>query len=858
MGKVRRLGLPRPPCTGMMQAKGVTKHMTIQRDWAAAKAAMLSVAEQYFGPIPRDRKVRCRFHEDRTPSLVIYDDGWHCYGCAEGGDAIDLVQRLESCTRAQAYDRVMDGGLALLPSLPPPPKKPPTWDYMPGAEGVPTHPVLGVPTTTYPYLRDGELVGYACRWDYTDGREKDIRPASSVRDKATGELKWEWVGMQEPRPLYRPEATRGKLVVVEGEKCAAHLRAMGIEACTWAGGANAVEKADWSMATAGTVYVWPDNNEAGHKAAARVAAILADRGVEVLMVPVADLPPGHDAADIPDKAAIIARIKSSLAADVPSKAPQAPPTADGSSAPRKGPQFPFKCLGHRDGRYYILEQEGQSVLEKTTATLSKAGMLELAPLEWWIENFPKGKDGWDHEAALNVIIRQAKARIYTDDAQRGIGVWLDGGRIVYHAGDHLIVDGQQCRLSEIQSQYAYTASPIAIQPGQPLTDDEGAAVLDVCSINSWEDAAHGHIVAGWVMCAFLAGVLRWRPSIWIQGAAGTGKSEIIAKYILGLLGRFGYNFMGDSTAAGVRQALRCDARPVIMDESEPNNPKQQNHMAGLLQLMRQATSDTDAITVRGTPSGRVQSFHIRSPFCFGSIQSALERGADIDRVTVVRLKSVKAGQIDKDTAKALYAEWLALINAWPKDISARMLGRAIAIAPIAKQVVEMMSTALLINGGARDQRDADQLGALLGGAWLMQYSRIPSEQEATEWVGTQSWSEVFERDEETDADKALAALLGLVIVGDGDRASVADRIEKIDRTTGETQAEQQRVLGWYGLRRLDQHRLFVAYTCDLRREAMKHTLYPDVAGLLKQLPSAERNRQAIIAGKNCKGVIITH
>jgi len=639
---------------------------------------------------------------------------------------------------------------------------------------------------------------------------------------------------------------RDKLVVVEGEKCVDHLRAMGIEACTWPGGADGVKHADWSMFKASVAYIWPDNDQPGHEAAAHVAELLAARGVEVRMVDVSDLEPGQDAADIADPAAIVARIKGSR------------PTIEPEAPKPQAPQWPFRCLGHRDGRYYILEQEGQTVLEKTTASLSRAGMLELAPLEWWVAMFPKGKDGWDHEAALNAVLRQCKHRIYTDDAQRGLGVWRDRGRIVYHAGNHLRIDQDRIRLSAIDSQYAYTACPSVIEPGEPLSDSEAAAVLDVASINSWEDATHAYIVAGWVMCALLAGTLKWRPSLWIQGAAGTGKSEVIKRYILGLLGPFAYNVMGDTTSAGVRQSVRCDARPVVMDESEPNNPKNSSQMAGLLQLMRQASSDTDAVTLRGSPSGRVQSFHIRSPFCFGSIQSALERGADIDRVTVVRLKSVKAGQIDKVTAEALYADWLREVDAWPVDMSARMLGRALQVAPIAREVIDQMTQALLRSGGVRDRREADQIGALMGGAWLMQASRVPTDQEASEWVGSQSWSEVFDRDEETDAEKALGALLGLVVVGDGDRASIADRIAAIDRSIGDIASTHERVLAWYGIRRINPRQAFIAYTCDLRKEALKHTLYPDVAGLLKQLPGAERNRQAQIAGKNCKGVVINY
>jgi hypothetical protein len=41
--------------------------------------------------VGRSRKVRCPFHEDRTPSLHVYDtseDGWYCFGCKRHGHTV--------------------------------------------------------------------------------------------------------------------------------------------------------------------------------------------------------------------------------------------------------------------------------------------------------------------------------------------------------------------------------------------------------------------------------------------------------------------------------------------------------------------------------------------------------------------------------------------------------------------------------------------------------------------------------------------------------------------------------------------------------------------------------------------------
>lgn len=47
--------------------------------------------------VSRSRKVRCPFHDDRTPSLHVYrepDRGWFCFGCARGGSVYDFAALL--------------------------------------------------------------------------------------------------------------------------------------------------------------------------------------------------------------------------------------------------------------------------------------------------------------------------------------------------------------------------------------------------------------------------------------------------------------------------------------------------------------------------------------------------------------------------------------------------------------------------------------------------------------------------------------------------------------------------------------------------------------------------------------------
>lgn len=108
-------------------------------------------------------------------------------------------------------------------------------------------------------------------------------------------------GMPDVRPLYRQPDLAGadRVVLVEGEKCADALAAIGIVATTQMGGASAnPAKTDWSPLAGKQVIIWPDNDEPGLAMPAKVRPALEAVGARVaVLTPPADKPAKWDAAD---------------------------------------------------------------------------------------------------------------------------------------------------------------------------------------------------------------------------------------------------------------------------------------------------------------------------------------------------------------------------------------------------------------------------------------------------------------------------------------------------------------------------------------------------------------------------------
>lgn len=142
------------------------------------------------------------------------------------------------------------------------------------------------------HSRHGKPVG---RWAYRDaagavcfyhdrydpkGERKQFAPLSLWRS-SDGKMAWQFKAPPSPRPLLGlPELAAADplrpVVVVEGEKArdAALSLFDGLPVITWQGGAQAVNKTDWSPLVGRECWIWPDNDPAGSKAARDVVAAL--------------------------------------------------------------------------------------------------------------------------------------------------------------------------------------------------------------------------------------------------------------------------------------------------------------------------------------------------------------------------------------------------------------------------------------------------------------------------------------------------------------------------------------------------------------------------------------------------------
>lgn len=55
-------------------------------------------------------KLICPFHDEKTPSMVIYEDSnrFKCYGCGESGDILDFIQKYEEISFKESIDKACE------------------------------------------------------------------------------------------------------------------------------------------------------------------------------------------------------------------------------------------------------------------------------------------------------------------------------------------------------------------------------------------------------------------------------------------------------------------------------------------------------------------------------------------------------------------------------------------------------------------------------------------------------------------------------------------------------------------------------------------------------------------------------
>ena len=739
---------------------------------------------------------RYRWDQDDGPG------GCYCNQCGgknqQGGGmtGMDLLLRVTGWDFKQAVARI-EQHLGLPSPAVTAPKKSKRPHRTPAAPPAGTPPpALGSATGQWCYTdADGNQLFWVQR--YNKGPKSKIFVQRTWLDN-----QWHFPSNQDPfeshwpapRPLYNlhkltanPDAP---VLVTEGEKSAdAAAPLFPNHICiAWCGGTNNTHTADWSPLSGRTVILWPDNDDPGRQCMAKLAPRLQRLGCTVSIVnPPTNTPPKWDLADAPSSWTP-ERAASELAAHArlidtlpdPEPTPDPEPEPQPTTPPPDIPDnAPFICLGFDGDSYYYQPGNTGQVIRLTAPGHSTNNLLRLAELPYWQTIYPS-KSGVDWQSAVSSLLaRQARTGVYSPDRIRGRGAWIDDNRSILHLGDRLIVDGiSYSVMAPPPSRFNYqrlTSIEIPLDL-TPLTDHEGAELLDIASRFHWEVPASGILLAGWLALAPICGALSWRPHIWLTASAGSGKSAILNRFLGPILESLALWPEGNTTEAFIRQELRSDALPVIFDEAESNEQSDRKRIQDILALARVASSSGRGVIGKGGADGAAQRFTVRSMFLMCSISTALKQGADRSRFAQLTLRN--PSYLPKSDR---IAHWSALDADLTRIITTtaghRLLHRSVRSISIIRDSVAAFRRAAADRFDS--QREGDQYGTLLAGAWSLMNQHVATESDAYTLIDQNDWQPYKEANAEPDEHRCLQTILQHQLRVEADRTTLSRTIGEL-------------------------------------------------------------------------------
>lgn len=384
----------------------------------------------------------------------------------------------------------------------------------------------------------------------------------------------------------------------------------------------------------------------------------------------------------------------------------------------------FDVLGFNGDKFWFLPLITRKPMALSLSDVTSKGLLSLMDLDSWRNIYPKETEhgvafepNWV-QAGNDLIQESQKKGYFRLSAVRGQGFWNDKGLIVFNDG-RTLVDAKTgnpiSRDVESTLDYYYQRSLIA------GTSTEVASLKETHELYSliknciaWVDRDTCSLLHfGWIVCAPLCGIWRWRPHIWITAPKGAGKSDTVSRIESACMMENAYtNAKGATTEAGLRQQTDSDAIPSLLDEMEPDSEADKRRIDRIIEFNRNASSDDEAVTLKGTAGGNgAVSYQMKTMCSYKSINHQLHHESDISRTAVLGIKLIPTTKKSKKHFGDIL-DWS--IKAKNENFAGKLLNRSLSLLEVMISNIELACE--VVSDITGDSRMGKQYGTLIGGA----------------------------------------------------------------------------------------------------------------------------------------------
>lgn len=567
----------------------------------------------------------------------------------------------------------------------------------------------------------------------TGKRKKNDRPFTIWTDGK--DFRWRAKALDEPYPLYNQnelfEFPNKPVILTEGQKKAHMLMEVISDdyvSVGWYGGASNTHLTNWESLRGREVWLPFDADIAGRTSIKNIKQISTELDIKLHIIhPPLNVEKGWNLDDaIQDKWSKTEIIKYLQSEKIEMAEEEL--FLDDEKA------YHFNVLGHSGDSIAFYPWGAKYVVKCKAASLSKGFLMTLQDRSDWGEMYQRDGGGCAWEAAINDILRRADDMPFYDNTRvRKVGAWLDGKELIINTGEYLIINGERVELFERNKKHIYERGnflPYATE--KPLEVSESNKLVEMLSLIPWASPAHKYFLAGWLLLAPFGGALNWRPNVWMQGKRGTGKTwilEHITRPLITML--YGVRGQGTSSPAGVRQNLENSTKPVELDEMESNNKHDNENIEQVLKIFREGSSGGEfgSATLHGTSDGDGKQWIVRSMVLFASIGSSLKNSADKSRFTLIKIDQ---NNLSKEERKTNFEKLQDLVSIITPLFAKAFNSRVLSLFDELRKCIDVMINQcieLLDN-----RRDADQIGTLLAGAWMVSNDTAATAAEAYKFL----------------------------------------------------------------------------------------------------------------------------
>jgi len=228
-----------------------------------------AIVTEFLGDSPTERKgEKLRFGTHGSMAINLGDGTWYDHENEQGGGPLDLIVKYRGGSIAEAIAWLERAGIK--PESPKPDRN------------------KKKQIASYPYCTaDGELLYEVIRYEPKDFRQRSADGSWSIK------------GIQPtlyrlPEIINKPQAT---VIIVEGEKDADRLVALGLTATCNSGGAGKFPASCAVHLQGRKIIILPDNDDAGRNHANDVASKLTGIAISIRVIDLPDLPIKGDVCD---------------------------------------------------------------------------------------------------------------------------------------------------------------------------------------------------------------------------------------------------------------------------------------------------------------------------------------------------------------------------------------------------------------------------------------------------------------------------------------------------------------------------------------------------------------------------------